>query len=290
MRAIVSGGTGFIGNALSKKLLSLGWEVLITGRAKEQSPNCKILGYNFHDLNWENIGSIDVLFHQAAISDTTVSDYESYIRINFEYPKLLFQQAISNGVKHIVYASSCAVYGDVQIPFREDRDANPLNWYGKSKLMFDEWMKKLIAPEVSIVGLRYSNVYGFGEDHKGKSASQVYQIGCQMKMGNRPKLFKWGEQYRDFVHIDDVVRANLLAAESEFQDVFNVGYGEPHTFNYIVETANKILGTQQTPEYIDNPWGGAYQSFTSCDLSKSNFFLKFHPEISLEEGMAGYLL
>jgi ADP-L-glycero-D-manno-heptose 6-epimerase len=293
-RAIVTGGTGYTGSVLAKKLLEMGWEVLITGKSREQPSDCKILGYDFHNLDWKSIGPIDVLFHQAAISDTTISDYKIYIKVNFDYPQLLFKQAINNGVKHIVYASSCAVYGDVPIPFREDGPTNPLNWYGKSKLMFDEWVKNLNANGTSIVGLRYSNIYGFGpkhinfENHKGKSASQVYQIGKQMKEGKRPKLFKWGDQSRDFVHISDVVEANILASNYKLQDVFNVGC-ETCTFNHIVEVANEILGTKFTPEYIDNPWSNVYQNFTSCDLSKSTNFLGYSPKIKLKEGMTNYL-
>jgi len=271
MRAIVTGGSGFIGYNLVKRLLEFGWDVVITGKSGEQHPNCYCVGYDFHKIPWTRIGgSVDVLFHQAAISDTTFYDEQKMYEVNVWNSIKLFEDAFNNGCRQIVYASSCATYGDVEPPFREDGPKNPLNVYGKSKLLLDQeamqWGK---ANGVNIVGLRYSNVYGPHEDHKGRIACMVTQIGNAMKKGDRPRLFKDGNQKRDFVYIKDVVEYNLGAVSFIGQEVFNAGSGVATSFNDVVAAFNDHFGTDLEPEYVDNPYADKYQNFTLCDMSKT---------------------
>jgi len=278
MRYFVSGGTGFCGSHLTRKLLDLGHEVLITGREGEQPSNAICIGYDFHRLDWNAIGEVDAVFHQAAITNTLFDDSESVLRVNYLQSKRLFEEART---KRIIYASSCAVYGRAPIPFKEDGPKVPLNPYGYSKLYLDEYTVDF--KRCPIVGLRYTNVYGHGENHKGKSACMISQIAEAVKEGRKPKLFKWGEQSRDFVFVDDVVQANLLALEAP-SGVYNVGSGKPTTFNGVLKTINEVMGTNIEAEYIDNPIASVYQDFTQCDMAFSKERLKYEPSVSLLEG------
>src|SRR6185437_13529875 len=198
---LVTGGSGFIGYNLVQRLLQDNWNVLITGKMGEQAWRLPSgdkspihIGYDFSNLRYFDTSKIAVLFHQAAITDTTVTDKEEMYKVNLWNSMKLFEDARKHGIKQIVYASSCATYGDVEPPFKEDGPCHPLNVYGESKYLLDQeamqWGKD---NHVNIVGLRYSNVYGRGESHKGKMTCILTQVGTQMLTG-RPKLFKWGEQ------------------------------------------------------------------------------------------------
>jgi len=121
------------------------------------------------------------------------------------------------------------------------------------------YMKKF--PDLQIVGLRYFNVYGPKESFKGKSASMIYQLAMKMMHGQRPRIFKWGDQRRDFVYIKDVVRANLLALEKDVSGIFNIATGEARSFNEIIDILNRELGTDLETEYFDCPYD-FYQEFT----------------------------
>lgn len=291
MRILVTGGTGFIGSAVTRELKARGHAVYITGRKNEQDVDTPCLGYTFHNIDWSAIDPIDVVFHQAAITDTTHEPDSDFYFVNVHYAKNLFYEAARHGVKRIVYASSCAVYGSLPSPFREE-DATvdtPINPYGSSKLIFDQWAMPW-AKEAGIIacGLRYSNVYGPGEEHKGKSASMIWQLARQLIEGKNPKLFKWGEQERDFVHIDDVVNANMLAAESPQSGVFNVGYGAATSFNDIIKILKDYLGIDRPTDYIDNPIADKYQNRTVCDLTKSTSVLGYRPQTGVYDGIRRY--
>ncbi|MBI4918404.1 NAD-dependent epimerase/dehydratase family protein, partial [archaeon] len=194
MKVLVTGGTGFIGSNLAKHF-SENHEVVITGSKNEQTTDLKTMDKN---IQWKKLGSIDALFHQAAINDTLLNDADVMNKFNVEYSKKLFENAVENGCKKIVYASSTAAYGDVEAPYKEHGPFNPLNAYGRSKLMLD-WFAMDFArdhPNILVVGLRYCNVYGPGEEHKGKRASMIYQLAQQIKKENVCRLFKWGKQKR----------------------------------------------------------------------------------------------
>jgi ADP-L-glycero-D-manno-heptose 6-epimerase len=189
----------------------------------------------------------------------------------------------------VIYASSAAVYGNCPAPMREDGCLKPKNVYGFSKLMMDNLAFKYLRKyqNAAIIGLRYFNVYGFGEAHKGKFASMVYQLMAKMVRGEKPRLFKWGEQKRDFVYIKDVVKANLLAMEKGIGGVYNVGSGRARSFNELVAILNEVLGTDFDIEYFDNPYD-FYQNYTEADLTKISNVLGYKPDWSLEEGVRDY--
>ena len=137
-----------------------------------------------------------------------------------------------------------------------------------------EWAKQ---NKVNCVSLRYCNVYGPGEEHKGRRASMIYQLFLQMMAGQRPKIFRDGEQKRDWIWVTDVVHANLLASRFQGVDVFNCGTGNPVTFNSLVAEINSVMGTNLEPDYIDNPFPETYQAHTECSMTKADKVLDFRP-------------
>ena len=293
MRILVTGGTGFVGSNLVARLLQEGHDVLITGHDAEQRiPGFqgKYLQPTFLGIDWEAIGAVDVLFHQAAVNDTTLLDEREMLRANVSASQELFRRVAAGGCRRIVYASSTAIYGDAPAPYREDTPARPLNPYARSKKLLEEFASGFARenPQVTIVGLRYCNVYGPGESHKGKRASMIYQLARQMTRGN-PRLFKYGEQKRDYLYVDDAVRANLLAAQAAESCIVNCGSGRAVSFNDLVSQLNRVLGVDRTPEYIDNPYEDRYQSHTECDMTLAKQKLGFVPEFDLTKGLAAYL-
>lgn len=292
MRVLVTGGTGFIGSNLALHLHEQGHEVWITGAEGEQDvPELRerMLPQEFWNLDWGRLGALDAVFHQAANNDTTLLDRAEMFRVNVEGSRVLFEAAVAHGCRQIVYASSCAVYGDVAAPYREQGPAHPLNPYGESKLALDEQTMAFAAahPDVTLVGLRYPNVYGPRENRKGKRATMIYQFAQQMLRGN-PRLFTFGEQTRDYVYVADVVRANLLAAQAKGSAVVNAGSGTATSFNELVTILNEVLGTDRVPEYIENPYQGRYQDHTRCDMTRARELLGFVPEFDIRSGIRAY--
>jgi len=292
MRILVTGGTGFIGSNLVMRLMQDGHDVTITGHDAEQKiPGfCgKMLQPGLLGIDWESIGKVDVLYHLAAINDTTLMDSREMLRANLAASQELFQRVVQSGCRTIVYASSTAVYGDASAPYREEGPLRPLNPYAESKKLLEDWTAQFANanPEVRLVGLRYCNVYGPRENHKGPRASMIFQLAQQMKRGN-PRLFRHGEQKRDYIYVADVVRANLLAAEARVSCVVNCGFGKAVSFNELVLELNRVMGLERKPEYIENPYADRYQSFTECDMRLAKEKLGFAPETGLREGLEKY--
>jgi ADP-L-glycero-D-manno-heptose 6-epimerase len=292
MKTFVTGGTGFIGSNLVLRLLRDGHEVSMTGFDGEQilpDFHGKILYPSFLGIDWDALAPVDVVFHQAAINNTILMDRTEIFRANLDAPQELFRRAVEAGCRRIVYASSCAAYGDVPAPFREDGPLRPLNPYGESKKALDEFALAFARehPDVTVVGLRYPNVYGPRENHKGPRASMIWQLAQQMVRRN-PRLFKHGEQKRDYVFVHDVVEANLLAAQAKHSCIVNCGSGVATSFNDLVGTLNDVLGTSRTAEYIDNPYAAAYQNFTQCDMTYAKEAIGFVPRTDIGSGIRQY--
>jgi len=301
MRVLITGGAGFIGSNLAKELQNAYPKARIWVLDNFSSGHFKnLLGFKGEvitaDLSepslWEWLKRnfhFDVVFHQGAITDTTVMDQFKMLRVNADSMRFILDAVLAWKAK-LIYASSAGVYGNSPSPMREEEGEFPENPYGFSKLMMDQIALNFMEenPHIKVVGLRYFNVYGPGESYKGKTASMAYQLYKQMREGKRPRLFKWGEQRRDFVYIKDVIRANLLAMERDVSGIFNIATGMARSFNEIVSILNQLLGTNLEPDYFDCPYD-FYQNYTQADITKAKELLGYEPQYSLEEGIKDYL-
>lgn len=297
---LVTGGNGFIGSNLVKYLIknnkNIKIDIFDKDFNKEVFSGLELQSINFIPGKLEYIKSGEFckkyhhIFHQGAITDTTVMDEDFMLKVNTESLHQLVELAIKNNAT-LVYASSAATYGNSEAPNIVGKGETPTNVYGESKLKMDkvayEYMKKY--PELKIIGLRYFNVYGPGESRKGKMSSMILQLYHQIKDKKNPRIFKYGEQKRDFVYVKDVVQANIKAAIYGESGVYNVGFGEARTFNDIVEILKKILKSEKETEYFDNPYS-FYQNLTQADISNTKLKLKYNPEFTLEKGIRDYFI
>ena len=300
MRVLITGGAGFIGSNLAKEIERRYPKAKVWVLDDFSSGHFKNL-YHFKgevitgDIRdrelWDYLLKkfhFDVVFHHAAITDTTILDQRLMMETNADSLRYLLDTALRWGAK-VIYASSAGVYGNSPPPMREEEGLFPENIYGFSKLMMDRIAQRYMElKEINVVGLRYFNVYGEGEAFKGKTASMIYQIYKRVISGEKPRLFKWGEQKRDFVYIKDVVKANLLALEKDISGIFNIGTGEARSFNEVVDIISQELGIKVEVEYFDCPYD-FYQNHTQADITKAREVLGYVPEYSLEEGIKDYL-
>ncbi len=232
----------------------------------------------------------DYIFHEAAISDTTVRDQAMMVQTNVNAFRSILELARkSNAV--VVYASSAATYGNAPSPQRLGAE-NPQNVYGFSKLAMDNLSKIFCEtyPNMRVMGLRYFNVYGPREYFKATTASMVLQLGLQILQGKTPRLFYDSDKIlRDFIYIDDVIQANIKAALHGENGVYNVGTGNPRSFQDIVDILQKELKTNLTIEYFENPYIGSYQMHTQADIQKTQEAFDYQPKVTLEEGIRAYI-
>lgn len=228
----------------------------------------------------------DVMFHQAAISDTTAMDQKLVMQVNHSSFLELLDLCLKKDAT-MVYASSAGTYGNTPAPNQVGRGEKPENIYGFSKLMMDMSVRKLLAKDANlpIVGLRYFNVYGEREFYKGKTASMILQLGLQALCDKKVRLFEFGEQKRDFVYIKDVVQANILASCAKKGGIYNVGSGIARSYNDILHCLKTHLGDFEV-EYIPNPYS-FFQTHTQADLSDNDF--GYEPKFDLESGIASYI-
>jgi ADP-L-glycero-D-manno-heptose 6-epimerase len=296
MRVLVTGGAGFIGSNLAKRLAREGHDVTVVDDFQSghwsnlvEFPG-EVITYDLSKgADWaETLPAFEVIFHQASITDTTVHDQRLMMQNNVEAFRILLDLA-ADWKSRVIWASSASIYGRRQPPNTESQPPDPLNVYACSKLLMERlaarYADKLKHP---IVGLRYFNVYGPGEDHKGKFASMIHQLAKQMRGGKRPRIFTAGEQKRDFVYVDDVIQANLKALTAKTAGVFNVGCGGAFTFNEVVAELNHVLGTDLPPDYFPNPYSFT-QDWTEANVSQSRQALGYAPQYDLKRGVAAYM-
>lgn len=304
---VITGAAGFIGSNLLAALNQhgrsdiLAVDDLSNGHKVSNLANKKIADYMdkavfAERLRNKDLPNCEIMFHQGACSDTGEWDGRYMMDNNFEYSKHLLHYCQAKAVP-LIYASSAAVYGPSQNFQEMPKNEHPINVYGYSKYLFDHYVTSFMPTNAQVVGLRYFNVYGPGEAHKGKMASVAYHLHQQMMRGERPKLFKAsgnyaaGEQRRDFVYIDDVVKVNLwFWRETNKSGIYNVGTGRCQTFN---EVANAVIAHHGGGEieYIDFPESlrPHYQSYTEADISKlrrAGYSSKF---IDVQQGVSAYL-
>jgi ADP-L-glycero-D-manno-heptose 6-epimerase len=231
----------------------------------------------------------DYIFHEAAISDTRVYDQKIIMQTNVNSFYTLLEMAKKMNAT-LVYASSAATYGSQPSPQTVGKEG-PENPYGFSKYAMDQIAYRYIKenPDMTIVGLKYFNVYGEREFFKDKTASTVIQFGHQILAGKAPKLFEGSDEIvRDFVYIKDVIQANIKACNAKKSGVYNVGTSKPRSFQDIADILQRELGTDYGTEYFPNPFSG-YQMHTQADISASHEFLGYTPEWELEDGIKDYI-
>ena len=312
---IVTGGAGFIGSNIVKHLNDKGIkDILVVDHLKE--------GHKFSNLADRDIAdymdradflalienevlfnarfgsrNIEAIFHEGACSSTTEWDGQYIMKNNYEYTVKLFEFATAHRIP-FMYASSASTYGggDVYVEGRENEC--PLNVYGYSKFLFDEYVRRRLPYLKSqVVGLRYFNVYGPRESHKGTMASVAFHLNNQMLRGENPKLFEGcdgyenGGQMRDFVYVGDVADVNIWFWEHKGPSgIYNCGTGRAEPFSNIAKAVIKYFGKGEI-EFIPFPehLKGHYQSFTQADLTKlraAGCDIKFK---TVAEGVSEYL-
>ncbi len=290
---LVTGGAGFIGANLVKEIQRRWPAAHLTVVDDFRSGDFRNLeGYRGDVVAMEAAAypggpAFDHVFHLASITDTTVHDQQKMVRDNVEGFRNVLRLAAARGAR-VVYASSAATYGQGAERTGEDAPARPANVYAFSKVILDNLAERARREGLRVTGLRYFNVYGPGEAHKGAAASMIYQLYRQMKAGKRPRVFKHGEQKRDFVHVADVVAATLLAGEKGQETVYNVGSGAARSFNDVIKALNASMRTDLKPEYFDNPYP-FYQEFTEADITRAREDLGYAPAFELLKGVADYV-
>jgi ADP-L-glycero-D-manno-heptose 6-epimerase len=297
---IITGGAGFIGSnltlALQEKLPNAHLTVIDDFRSGDFKNLADYRGdfvaENLATLDWrEKFGEqkFDAIFHLASITDTTLHDQFVQVHDNVESFRRLLNFARPTKTR-IIYASSAATYGPATEASVESNGAAPANVYAFSKVIMDNIAGRAAAesPDRIIIGLRYFNVYGPREAHKGVPASMVYHLAQQMKAGQRPRIFKHGEQKRDFVYVKDAVEGSICALDAKTSGIYNLGTGKARSFNELIDVLNKCLGTNLQPDYFDNPHAH-YQNFTQADLSRARSALGYEPRFSLEDGVRDYM-
>ena len=293
---LVTGGAGFIGSNLAFELINQGHEVTIVDDFS--SGNFKnLVGFPGDVIAADVFECIpvdahfDAIFHQAAVTDTDIHDQKFMMEMNVEAFKNVLEYAIEAGIKRVIYASSAATYGNSDCPMHITQTPKPENVYGFSKAIMDNVARCYAESnrDMVIVGLRYFNVYGPGEYYKGKTASMIYQLYNQMARGQNPKVFKMGEQERDFIYIKDIIKANLCALNNAKEScVLNAGTGISRNFNDIIKCLNNELGKNLITEYIDNPYS-FYQMRTQADIRETTEKIGYAPDYTLEKGIADYV-
>ena len=296
---VITGGAGFIGSNLAHEMAKRYPDADLTVVDDFRSGHFKNLeGFKGDviagDLTTVDLkhyfggNKIDLVFHLASITDTTDHHQLRQVRDNVESWRNLLNYFEGRKTR-LVYASSAATYGIAAGINKVDQEPKPANVYAFSKVQLDNLARRWARenPKQQVVGLRYFNVYGPREAHKGPASSMILQLAQQIRRGQAPRIFKNGEQIRDFVYVKDIVNCTILAAKARASGIYNAGSGVPRSFNDIVANLNRVLNTQWQPEYIDNPHAH-YQPHTEADLTQTTRALRYTPKFTLEKGIDDY--
>ncbi len=308
-RILVTGGAGFIGSAVVWELNRRGvQDILISDFLGKDEKWKNLAALRFADYveaddlapNFAQIGDVKTIFHLGACSSTTEADASYLIRNNFEYTKQLARFALARNAR-FVYASSAATYGEAATEIPESVDLStlrPLNIYGYSKHLFDTWAERAGCLN-KIVGLKYFNVFGPNEYHKGDMRSVVHKAYGQIQATGSARLFKSyrpeypdGGQCRDFLYVKDAVDATLHLAESKnAQGLFNIGSGEPNTWSTLVNSIFAALRREPKIEFVEMPeyLRPKYQYFTRAKIEKLRQCGYQKPFTPLAEAVGDYV-
>lgn len=317
---IVTGAAGFIGSCLVRKLNDEGYhDIVLVDDFSSGEKEKNLAGKKYSTrierdrfIGWlgENHRFVQFVFHIGARTDTTEFDYSVFERLNLQYSKDVWNACAQFGLP-LVYASSAATYGSGELGYEDDHDLipklKPLNPYGESKNEFDKWVldrvsksggKENTAPYFW-AGLKFFNVYGPNEYHKGRMASVILHAFNQVSATGKMKLFRShspdfrdGEQLRDFVYVKDVVRVCYwLMHHRKDPGIYNLGTGTARTFLDLSRNVFSAMKREENIEFIDTPADirDKYQYFTEAKMSKLNRIGYTHPFFTLEEGVGDYI-
>ncbi|HSH67286.1 MAG TPA: ADP-glyceromanno-heptose 6-epimerase [Bacteroidia bacterium] len=309
---IVTGAAGFIGSCLVSKLNREGFEDIVlvddfSDSAKMKNLEGKKYSHKVHRddfIKWlkENQRLVQFVFHMGARTDTTEMNVEIFNRLNLEYTKTLWNVCVEFGLP-LVYASSAATYGLGEFGYDDNEQVisklKPLNPYGDSKNEFDKWAIQQKRKPYFWIGLKFFNVYGPNEYHKGRMASVIFHAHNQLKEKGIVKLFrshhpdyKDGEQLRDFVYVKDVVEVcNFLLHHRKDSGIYNLGSGKARTFLDLVNSTFEAEHRKSSIEFIDTPIDirDKYQYFTEANMDKLKSIGYAKPFSTLEDGVRDYV-
>ncbi|QIZ45556.1 ADP-glyceromanno-heptose 6-epimerase [Dickeya zeae] len=301
---IVTGGAGFIGSNIVKALNDNGHrDILVVDNLKDGTKFVNLVDLDIADymdkedfiasiVAGDDLGDIDAIFHEGACSSTTEWDGKYMMDNNYQYSKEVLHYCLERGIPFL-YASSAATYGGRTDNFVEDRQyEQPLNVYGYSKFLFDQYVRDILPQADSqICGFRYFNVYGPRESHKGSMASVAFHLNNQINQGENPKLFAGSENFkRDFIYVGDVAAVNLWFWQHNVSGIFNCGTGNAESFQAVADAVLAWHNKDQV-EYIPFPekLKGRYQAYTQADLTNLRAAGYNKPFKTVAEGVADYM-
>ncbi|MBB5152327.1 ADP-glyceromanno-heptose 6-epimerase [Histophilus somni] len=300
---IVTGGAGLIGSNIIAALNDMGRrDILVVDNLTDGTKFVNLVDLDIADycdkedfiasiIAGDDFGDIDAIFHQGACSATTEWNGKYLMQNNYEYSKELLHYCLLREIPFF-YASSAATYGDKTDFIEERQFEGPLNVYGYSKFLFDEYVRQILPQAKSpVCGFKYFNVYGPREQHKGSMASVAFHLNNQMLKGENPKLFAGSEHFlRDFVYVGDVAKVNLWAWQHGISGIYNCGTGRAESFEQVARAVLNYHGkgeieTIPFPEHLKS----RYQEYTQANLTKlraAGYQAEFK---SVAEGVAEYM-
>lgn len=309
---VITGAAGFIGSGLARHLNNLGYDNLVLvddfSRAdKNKNLEHKAFALQIHRNDfpgwlWEKHYFVDTIFHIGARTDTTEQNWDIFQELNLDYTKTLWELCTQHSIPFI-YASSAATYGLGEKGY-DDRhdlveDLSPLNPYGDSKNEFDKWALQQTKQPPNWYGLKFFNVYGPNEYHKGRMASVIFHTSRQIKATGKMKLFRShrkdyedGQQQRDFIYVKDVLKVMYWLYHSKPESgLYNLGTGQARSFWDLATSTFIALGKTPDISFIDTPEDirETYQYFTEANMSKLREAGYREDFYSLEEGVADYV-
>lgn len=309
---VVTGGAGFIGSCVVRQLNDLGWDNIVVVDNLGTTDKWKnLVGKSIVDVihkatlfEWlkGREGEIEAIVHLGACSSTVEVDANYLLENNYRYTKTLCEYAVKNGIRFI-YASSAATYGDGERGFKDDheglRDLHPLNMYGYSKQLFDLWAERhgLLS---QIVGLKYFNVYGPNEYHKGRMSSAIVRMVPEVRdqgvirlfESDNPHAYANGEQKRDFIYVKDAAKMTCAFLLNKTCGIYNIGTGEAVSWNRLAKAVFQALRKPAQINYIEMPHDlkGKYQNFTQAEMTKTRSVLGDYAKVThFEDAVADYV-
>lgn len=294
LRILITGGAGFIGSNLANALVDDNEVVVVDNEYLGDRDNLEsnVTFSNADVLDDQLPTDVDVVYHLAALSSYPMHEQDPTggVRVNVEGFVNVVDQALADGCERVVFASSSSLYDAHTSPVAEEEPLSVNSAYEASKAAREQYADYYRNHhDMEMVGLRLFSVYeGFGgsESHKGTYANIIAQFAEKVAAGNSPTIYGDGTQTRDFIHVDDVVNGLIHAGDRASAGIYNIGTGESHSFNQVVDGINQVLGTDVPPTYIENPIPEeVYVHSTCADTTKFTDETGWEPSIDFEQGL-----